>query len=231
MIRLRYLSLLCLFATAMTAQSPVDVGGEGAQTTYDEANTGADRFATEFPEENTGLLHVYIDTMIDPLETYLMRGEEMTDAAMEMLPSKFRRKARNDRGTYYAVRAVKGIEENLYITRFDGPRRDQIDMFAIRDGKIKHLRTLAYRDCGGGECLQMDAYLSDFNRDTDLDLVTIARRSTDRLGTTDERRRVYYMPADKRSWVRTERMEIPWNAITFWEEDAEPDQPADDQRQ
>ena len=213
-----FLTILCLsVATVSLAQSPVDVGQEGMQTTAAEAATGADYFATAFNESNVGFLHVYLDPAVDPLETYLLRGREMPDTAVAMLPARFRKEAEKDGNTLYATIAVKGIEENLYLTRLDAPRRDQIDMFAIRDGKIRHLKTLAYLDCAGAECLQMDSYITDVNLDTNFDLIQIARRKTESMGTTDERRTVYYMDPDSRRWKMTQELDVPWEGIQFFE--------------
>ena len=213
-----YLTILCLsLATVSLAQTPVDVGREGMQTTAAEAATGADYFATTFDESNVGFLHIYVDPAVDPLETYLLRGREMSDTAMAMLPTRFRNMTEKDGATLYSTIAIKGIEENLYLTRLDAPRRDQIDMFAIRDGKVKHLKTLAYRDCAGTECLQMDSYITDVNLDTNFDLIQIARRSTKSMGTTDERRTVYYMDPDSRRWKMTQELDVPWEGIQFYE--------------
>jgi hypothetical protein len=217
MVRLALFSLLTLSLSLSYGQTPVDVGREGAQTTAIEANTGADLWATQFDEENVGFLHVYVDPNPDPLETYLFKGQELTQAAIDMMPARLKKLANRDNTKVYATVAVKGIGENLYLTRIDGPRRDQIDMFAIRDGRIKHLKTLAYRDCGGSECLQMDSYITDVNLDTDFDLIQIARRTTESQGTTDERRTVYYMPSDTKRWKRTEELDVPWEGITFFE--------------
>ncbi|THH41065.1 hypothetical protein [Neolewinella litorea] len=223
---MRQFTLLCftlLLSLSVHAQSPVDVGGEGMQTTALEEATGADLFATNFDESNVGFLHVYVDPTSDPLETYLLRGQEMSDTAVAMLPTRLRRLAKDDNATFYATIAIKGINENLYLTRLDGPRRDQIDMFAIRDGKVKHLKTLAYLDCAGTECLQMDSYITDVNLDTNFDLIQIARRSTEANGTTDERRSVYYMSPDSRRWRVTEELDVPWEGIQFHEPGSEQD--------
>ncbi|WP_157976187.1 hypothetical protein [Lewinella sp. IMCC34191] len=218
------LVIFTLLVTASTmAQSPVDVGGEGMQTTALEESTGADLFATTFDESNVGYLHIYIDPAIDPLETYLLRGQEMSDTAMAMLPPRFRKMADKEGSTLYSTIAIKGIEENLYLTRLDAPRRDQIDMFAIRDGRVKHLKTLAYRDCGGNECLQMDSYITDVNLDTNFDLIQIARRKTESMGTTDERRTVYYMDPDNRRWKMTQELDVNWEGIEFYDRGDRPE--------
>ncbi|NJB85792.1 hypothetical protein GGR26_001537 [Lewinella marina] len=218
-----FFGFLLLAALPLSAQSPVDVGRGGMQTTALEEATGADLFATNFEESNVGFLHIYVDPTDDPLETYLLRGREMSDTAVAMLPARLRRLAKDDDATFYATLAIKGIDENLYLTRLDAPRRDQIDMFAIRDGKVKHLKTLAYLDCGGTECLQMDSYITDVNLDTDFDLIQIARRTTEQNGTTDERRTVYYMSPDNRRWKVTEELDVPWEGIQFYEPGHEED--------
>lgn len=214
------LCLSFLFSTLVFAQATdVNVGSTSPSTTSLETNNA---FTAAFPETNVGFLHVYADPAIDPLETYLMRGTEMPESIIAMLPRKFRKQASREGTTLYAVSAIRGINEDLYLMRTDAPGRDQIDMLALRKGKVKHLKTLAYRDCRRTECLQMDSYITDLNRDTDFDLVQIARRTTTKSGTTNERRVVYTMHDRKRKWKKTKLLEVPWEGITFF--DPEQDQ-------
>ena len=226
-MRYSCLLLCCLFATLLPAQTPIQVGRGGMQTSVAEANTGADLFATGFDESDVGFLHVYVDPNPDPLSDYLFRGVELSDTALTMMPARLRKLAKDEDATFYGTMAIHGIDENLYITRLDAPRRDQIDMFAIRDGRVVHLKTLAYLDCAGTECLQMDSYITDLNLDTRFDLVQIARRVADGNRTTDERRTVYTMPIADRRWEVTEELDVPWEGITFYEKGM----PADTRRQ
>ena len=217
-----YFLFLCLLGAAtLAAQSPVDVGQEGMETTAPEIDPEAELFITAFNPSNVGFLHIYVDPAADPLKTYLLRGREMSDTVVSMLPTRFRRMAEKDNATLYAALAVMGIDENLYLTRLDGPRRDQIDMFAVRDGKVRHLKTLAILDCSGNECQQLDSYLTDVDLDTRFDLIQIARRSTESLGATDERRTVYYMDPDDRRWKMTQELDVPWEGIQFFDANAE----------
>ncbi|MBB4077456.1 hypothetical protein GGR28_000057 [Lewinella aquimaris] len=214
MTRLLYVLSLFVLLTPLMAQSPVDVGRGGMQTPLPEASTGMDEFATLFDESNVGFLHVYVDPAVDPLETYLLRGTEMGEAEVGQLPNEFLEGLGARQGKMYATIAVKGIEENLYLTRFDGPGRDQIDMFAIRDGKLVHLKTLAYLNCAEpGNCAQLDSYITDLNLDTTFDLVQISRDGAD----SDESRNVYTMLRQNRTWVETNELEVPWEGITFYQ--------------
>ncbi|MCP9237218.1 hypothetical protein [Lewinella sp. JB7] len=214
MIRSLFALATLLILLPVSAQSPVDVGRGGMQTTAPEARTGMDEFATLFDESNVGFLHIYVDPAVDPLETYLLRGVEMGEAEIGDLPGDFLRDLNVRKGKMYATIAVQGIEENLYLTRFDGPTRDQIDMFAIRDGKLLHLKTLAYLNCGEpGNCAQLDSYLTDVNLDTTADLIQIFRQ---RAGATEERQ-VFTMPRESRTWVATEKLDVPWEGISFYE--------------
>ncbi len=214
----RYLLLtgFLLLTALLPAQSPIDVGSGGMQTTaLEQGENGASLFASGFDESNVGFLHVYIDTTEDPLEDYLFRGRELSDTIVAMLPPRIGELA--DGGTFYGTMAIHGIDENLYITRLEGPVRDQIDMFAFRDGKVVHLKTLSFLDCSAADCQQLDSYITDLNLDTNFDLVQIARRVTANNGTADERRSVYYMPRDNRRWQLTEELEVPWEGITFFD--------------
>lgn len=195
--------LALFFATAAMAQNSVDV-----PPVDDELQI----FIESFYPEDIGFLHIYIDPSVDPLETYLLRGSEMSDAAVSLLPDDFRSMA--DNGVLFGAIAIMGIDENLYITRFRGEQGDQIDMFAIREGRIKHLKTLAYLRCDTpGDCPQMDAYITDLNLDTTFDLVQITRSGeTD----TEPEREVFTMLVEDREWVATQELEVPWEGITFY---------------
>ncbi|WP_116127394.1 hypothetical protein [Lewinella sp. IMCC34183] len=209
------------FTTLLSAQSPVDVGGEGMQTTALEANTGADVFATNFDESNVGFMHVYVEPEIDPLDDYFFRGRELTDTAMAMLPTRWRQMADADDATYYGTMAIKGVDENLYITRLSTASGDQIDMFAIRDGKVEHLKTLATLNCNGTDCTQLDSYITDVNLDTRFDLIQIGRKYSKASGSTEERRSVYVMRPEDRRWTLTEELDVPWEGITFYDKAVE----------
>ena len=212
------LFLALLLTAALPAQSPVDVGAEGMETTALTDTEEAAAFIAGFEDSNVGFLHIYLDPAADPLETYFMRGREMGEEAMALLPGRFSRDAVQDGSKMYSAIAIKGIDEQLYLTRLDGPRRDQVDMFAVRDGKVVHVKTLAVLDCAGDECMQMDSYITDVDLDTRFDLIQIARRRVDGRGATDERRTVYFMDPDTRRWKLTEELEVPWEGITFFGE-------------
>ena len=63
----RPLLFLCLLlVAALPAQSPVDVGAEGMETTA-LATDEAEAFISGFEESNVGFLHIYVDPAADPL--------------------------------------------------------------------------------------------------------------------------------------------------------------------
>lgn len=202
-----------LFATSVFAQTPVDDGTTDLSGLLPPAvEERLLPFVESFNTEDIGFLHIYVDPSVDPLETYLLRGDEMSDAAVALLPDEYRNMS--DQGVLYGAIAIRGIDENLYITRFRGESGDQIDMFAIRDGQVEHLKTLAYLRCDTpGNCAQMDAYITDLNLDTTFDLVEISRTGdTD----ADPKREVFTMLAKDRQWLETDELDVPWDGITFY---------------
>ena len=214
---MRYFTLLfaCFLCTCVRAQTPNTQGTGGAETTNLATGTELEELAGIFDESNVGFLHVYVDPAVDPLETYLFRGVEMGEGEVSQLPGTFLSGLDTDRGKFYAAMAIRGIEENLYLVRYDGPARDQIDEFAIRDGQLVHLKTLAYLECGTpGDCGQLDSYITDVNLDTDFDLIQISRSSS---ADTDPERHVYTMPRTTRMWAETTELDVPWEGITFYE--------------
>lgn len=211
----KLLPTFLLFLTTLVtyAQSDVDVTAEEQPLTLTAVDDEVIPFVENFEPSNVGFLHIYVDPAVDPLETYLLRGAEMTTDGLALLPQEFQQMIEGDSGKFYGTIAVMGIEENLYVTRYKGSDRDQIDMFAARDGDIIHLKTLAYLNCDTpGDCAQLDSYLTDLNLDTTFDLVQIERQSED----GEESRSVYTMPRDTRMWVETEELDVPWEGITFY---------------
>ena len=207
---MRTLPLLLFFclSTIGVAQGSTELGSVESEPTLTEERDGTAAFVSAFEPTDIGFMHVYVDAAVDPLETYLLRGQELSDAALALLPAEFS----SMQGTFYGAISIMGIEEDLYLTRYKGAPRDQIDMFAVRDGKVVHLKTLAYLDCTGDDCAQQDSYLTDLNLDTTFDLVTISRdNATEMEGT----RETFTMPRATRSWEATTEFDVPWEGITF----------------
>jgi len=209
------LTLLFLLAPLFTfAQSDVDVTAEEERATLSDVPENLVPFVESFAPSSVGFIHVYVDPAVDPLETYLLRGVEMSPAAIALLPTEYREMATQEGGKMLGSISIMGIEEYLYLTRFAGDSRGQIDMFAVRDGEIVHLKTIAYLDCDTpGDCAQLDSYITDLNLDTTFDLVQIERENEqDEAGT----RAVYTMLRPDKTWVETDELDVPWEGIIFY---------------
>lgn len=206
------LLLLCL-STGLFAQVNTELGSRETEPTISEKQEGTAVFVSGFSPTDVGFLHVYVDPAVDPLETYILRGQEMTAPALALLPEDFR----NMEGTFYNSISIMGIEEDLYVTRYQGAPRSQIDMFAVRDGEVMHLKTLAYLDCDDTDCAQRDSYITDLNLDTTFDLVTITREDS---SETEGTRETFTMPRATREWEETTELDVPWEGITFYKGDA-----------
>ena len=207
-------SLTTLSAQTETARSPSNRGAE--PTTY-PANTTVEgaalqRFVSFFPNQNVGFLHVYVDPMVDPNETYLMRGEEMGGVATSLLPKKFQRMASKMNATVYASGAIRGNNENMYIVRMDGTNEDRIELFAIRNDKVKHLRTLAVRKGQGNRLKQMDTYITDVDGDSYLDLISITRGKDGSIGKTS----AYVLDRSSRTFKKTNQLDLPTSSLELY---------------
>lgn len=179
-------------------------------------NAALKTFDADFPNSNVGFLHAYTDPVIDPSEVYLFEGAPVSSTTKALLPAKFQRMAKALNAKLYGAMSIAGIDESLYILRMDGQQEDRLEMFAIRDSKIVHLRTLAYRNCAAGLCTQMDSYLTDLDGNTTIDLVQIKRTQT----KTKERyvsQRAYTMNPRNRKWKRARRLDVPWDSIEFFD--------------
>ena len=170
------------------------------------------RFAAFFEPQNVGFFHVYADPEVDPEETYLLRGNKMGGVALQMLPKKFRKRAKRMGADVYGAGAIRGMNENLYLVRMDGNRDDRIEMFAIRDGEVTHLKTLATMTTSGSRKKQMDSYITDIDGDSYLDLMTAeAGRNGEMTKKT-----VFILDNNSRSWKKTSGLDAPWGSAELY---------------
>jgi hypothetical protein len=172
-------------------------------------------FTNDFELTNVGFMHVYAMANTDPKGTYLMTGEEISSTTRALLPAKYQRMAKTMNAKLYGAAEIRGVGESLYIVRMDGDRSDRLEMFAMRDGKIKHLKTIAYRSCEEGACRQLDSFITDVDGDTDLDLIQIRRRVT-KNGEKVYKPKAYILRDDGKKWVRTRKLELPTNSMQFY---------------
>lgn len=208
---------LLISSTLMVAQADQTVksGPDRAGNPY-SASQALQDFAAGFAETNVGFLHIYADPNVDPKETYLMRGTEASGTLKALLPAKFQRMAQSMNATVFGSAAIRGLNENMFIVRMDGPMKDRLELFAIRGNKVKHLKTLAYRNCTNGKCEQLDSYITDIDGDTVLDLVQISRTIRN-SGVTASNKKVFVLKDRSREWKRTNQLDVPWNSIKFYD--------------
>lgn len=167
------------------------------------------RFDASFAEKNVGFMHVYAQPTTDPEGTYLLAGEKLTSDVAALLPNKFIRMAARENAELYAAAAIRGVNENLYLIRMDGPQVDRIEMFAIRGNEVDHLQSLAVLKQRNNRSVQTDTYITDVDGDSYLDLVTIKKNNRGEIG----KKRVYVMDRENRVWKRTTKLDVPWSSI------------------
>ncbi|NJC25106.1 hypothetical protein [Neolewinella antarctica] len=171
------------------------------------------RFDASFSEQNVGFFHVYADPAVDPMETYLLRGTEMDDTALGLLPKKFKKKAARMGATVYGAGAIRGMNENMYLVRMDGDTEDRVEMFAIRGQNVRHLKTLAVMKKTGSRTKQVDSYITDIDGDAYLDLITVTKKRDGTIG----KRRVYVLDRTDREWARTKMLDAPWDSVELFD--------------
>ncbi len=183
-------------------------------------NSALKTFAADFPNNSVGFLHVYTDPVIDPTEVYLLKGNAISSTTRALLPQKFQRMAQALGAELYGAMSIAGPDESLYLLRMDGIQEDRIEMFAIRDNEVKHLRTIAYRNCAAGLCTQMDSYLTDLNGDGNLDLVEIKRMQT-KVKERVVSRSAYVLNPKNLKWKKARQLDVPWDSIEFFSPSAD----------
>lgn len=207
--------------TVQSAPNRASLPAQGYPITNRVTSPAMAAFYNDFELMNVGFMHVYIDPTLDAKETYLMRGKAASGTTLALLPAKFQRMAKTTQADVYAIGAIAGVGESLYLVRMDGSTEDRIEMFAERDGKIKHLKTLASRKCTSGACLQTDAFLTDVDGDGTVELIQQTRRQNSR-GKKDYKPVAYFMHDKKKRWVKTRKLELPLTSMTLY--DASQDQ-------
>ncbi len=205
---------LAIFAALLL---PALLAGQNDPTTYPAAtelgSEALKRFDTQFDEQNVGFFHVYADPNVDPKETYLLRGQPMSEVAMALLPKKWKKKAKKLQADVFAAGAIRGMNENLYLVRFDGTGEDRIEMFAIRGSKVKHLKTLALMRKNGTQLKQMDTFITDVDGDSYLELMTLERGSP--------KQEVFVMTRPDRKWKKTTALDAPWDSAELFDPSVE----------
>lgn len=171
------------------------------------------RFDASFEEQDIGFLHVYAQPTTDPEGTYLLAGEKLSSDVAALLPNKFLRMAERENAELYAAAAIRGVNENLYLIRMDGPQVDRIEMFAIRGNEVDHLQSLAVLKQRNNRSVQTDTYITDVDGDSYLELVTIKKNNRGEIG----QKRVYVMDRDNRVWKRTTELDVPWSSIELYQ--------------
>ena len=210
-----YLLALGLSAQAVeTAREPANPGNDPTAYPLETPIKGEalQRFAAFFSPQNVGFFHVYADPRVDPGETYLLRGNKMGGVALQMLPKKFQKMAKRMGADVYGAGAITGMNESLYLVRMDGRGEDRVEMFAIRDDEVKHLKTLAVMKKAGSRMKQMDSFITDIDGDSYLDLITI---KADRNGDIGKKS-VYVMEDSSRTWKKTSKLDAPWESVKLY---------------
>ena len=174
------------------------------------------RFVAFFEPQTVGFFHVYADPKVDPEETYLLRGNKLGSVALQVLPKKSRRWIERNGADAYGAGAIRGMNESLYLVRMDGRGEDRIEMFAIRDNQVAHLRTLAVMEKNGTKMKQTDSYITDIDGDSYLDLMTIKRGKDGGIG----KREVFVLEDSSRTWKKTKTLDAPWDSVELFNPDA-----------
>lgn len=84
-----------------------------------------------------------------------------------------------ERGAAYATYSIRGNAGEHYLIRLatnKGPHT--LMLFTIEDGLVKPLQQLAFAFCKNGACYQQDAWITDLNGDTALDILVRFRQSS-----------------------------------------------------
>ncbi|MTB52625.1 hypothetical protein [Lewinella sp. W8] len=203
-----------LLSTTLIAQ---DAGVSLSQNESDFPTESLAAWDAAFPDQNVGFFHVYTDPVIDPNEVYLLRGQVIGGYETALLPNKIQRLANRMEATLYAAAAVRdGQGGKLYLVRMEGADQDRIEMFQIDDAVVKHVQTLAYRQCEGNDCRQIDSFLTDVDGDTEFEIMQIFRVQKD--GETRRSNRVMYDYHERSGkWKKAKMVNAPWASTEFFD--------------
>lgn len=169
-----------------------------------------------FEERNVGFLHIYNDLDIQP--DAFFEGVEMSEDFYGLLPGKYRRRLLKDRAEAYSVYAIRAVDGNLYLVRYEDERRGQrMELFDLENGSLEHVTTLAEARCQGRNCYQMDSWITDVDQDGRLDIVQRARKTRAATGEVRrEKSRVYQQQPDG-SFERNRDLQPDWASYDFEE--------------
>lgn len=167
-----------------------------------------------FEETNVGFLHLFNDLDIQPGAYF--EGVELSEDFYGLLPGKYRRRLMRDRAEAYSVFAIRGVDGNLYLVRFEDERRGQfLELFDLEDGSLRHVETLARAKCGSGNCYQLDSWITDVDQDGRLDIVQRARKTRAETGEVRKEKSVVYQQQPDGSFRRNKNLRPDWASYDF----------------
>lgn len=129
-------------------------------------------FSAAFDESNVGNLHVFGTLEAEPSADYFYVGTAIDHKFYGLLSPTWQRALLPKTAELYAIKAIRHGDGVQYIMRFYTPDQgNQIELFTLINGELRHLTTLAYIECSKTRCIQLDSWILDVDGDTDLDLV------------------------------------------------------------
>ena len=133
-------------------------------------------FNSIFEEADIGNLAIFSALQEKLPMDYFYTGTEVDPVFYALFDEKMEEKLEQEKIKLYAVYQIKGNAGQRFILRLPTERgAHTIALFELVDGKLTQVDVLAYADCGPVYCNQQDAWLTDLDGDTDLDIL-IKRR-------------------------------------------------------
>ncbi len=142
------------------------------------ASEEAAAFMRLFEESDVGNLRLYSNVDAKLPYGYPFEGEEIPESFYDMFTGEYRELLEDDKSYAYSIYNIKGNTGEHYLMRMPtnkGP--NTLVMFDLQGEVMQPVMPLAYAYCSGEYCFQQDAFITDLDGDTDLDVLIKFRRT------------------------------------------------------
>lgn len=147
-----------------------------------------------FEESDVGNLRLYAHVDEELPYGFPFAGDKIPESFYDMFTGEYRDLLEDDLAYAYSVYSIKSSDGQQYILRLPsnkGP--NTLVLFDLAGEVLEPVQVLAFAYCKGGYCYQQDSFITDLDRDTDLDILVKFRRTLPESGETVNKNDLMYL--------------------------------------
>lgn len=170
--------IICLLGSGMLWGQVKDYEAEPYPALNQPASERAAGFIALFENSEVGNMQVYAWEGEELPSDYYFIGRKIPKNYYDFFGTEYQSLLKKQGAAAYATHSIRGSEAEYYLVRMPTNKGTHtITLFRLVGERLEPIKTLAYAFCLNGTCYQQDAFITDLNRDTDLDIL-IKHRQT-----------------------------------------------------